>query len=193
MEFAPARLVLAIDENILWSCRPSGLGGTLRKVRLSCTGSASTERGGASVCFDDFSVAQAVPDLPHPKGDPKQDELWLLGGDQLFGNVARATGSMIQLRDAFGPRSLSWSEVRGIYFRQQAAPPRTAGAKLVRVWLRPGSGLEPDVLNGTVQRLDAQRLVLDYEFLGRVEIDRKRLHRMKALADEPHENDRRGP
>ena len=208
MEFSPARLVLAIDEDILWSCQPSGLGGTLGKVRLSCIGSPLTlpsppadggegrvrgERRGAGVCFDDFSVARAVPDLPHAKGDSGQDELWLLGGDQLFGDVVRATGGMIQLRGAFGPRSFRWGEVRGIYFRQQAVPPRQAGASRVRVWLRPGSGLEPDVLNGTVRRLDAQRLVLDHELLGRVEIDRQRLHRMRALVDERLRNEGRGP
>jgi hypothetical protein len=193
LEFGPARLVLSIDEAILWSRRPSGLRGTLRKVRLSCAGSPAAAQGGAGVCFDDFSVARAVPDLPHAKGDPQQDELWLLGGDQVFGNVVRATKDMIQLQGAFGSRSFRWGDVRGIYFRQQAAPPRPAGAALVRVWLRPGSGLEPDVLNGTVRRLDGQRLILDHDLLGRVEIDRKRLQCMRTLAEKHLANEGRGP
>jgi hypothetical protein len=193
MEYSPARLVVSIDDNILLSCRQPGSSGTLRKVRLSCTSSASVNRGRAGAFFDDLSVARAVADLPHPKGDPEQDELWLIGGDQLFGNLVSATAGTIQLRGAYGPRSLSWGEVRGIYFRRPATPTRKAGDKLVRVWLRPGIGLEPDVLNGTVRRLDSQCLVLDHALLGQVEIDRRRLHRMRALAEEPFENENRAP
>lgn len=178
MEFSSDRLVLSLDDDILVSCRQPRSGGALRNVRLCCTQHASSPRGNAEALFDDFSLALAVPELPHPKGDPEQDEIWLLSGDQLFGHVLDGTAATIQLRGSFGSRVLRWSEVRAIYFRQAGTSvPKPAG-KRVRVWLRPGIGLEPDVVEGTVRRLDAHHLGLRHAVLGDLEIDRKRLHRL---------------
>jgi hypothetical protein len=179
MEFGSDTLVLSIDDAILLSCRQPAAGGALRKVRLRCT--VRTSESGGEVFFDDFSLARAVPDLPHLKTDSEQDELWLLSGDQLFGDVADATGGKIRLRAGFGSRSISWGDVRGIYFRQ-SGPTRKPDSKMVRLWLRSGIGFEPDVLEGVVRRLDKHRLVLSHEALGELEIERKRLHRLKALA-----------
>ncbi len=99
----------------------------------------------------------------------------------MFGDVADATGGKIRLRAGFGSRSISWGEVRGIYFRQSGTT-RKPDSKMVRIWLRSGIGFEPDVLEGVVRRLDKHRLVLSHEVLGELEIERKRLHRLKALA-----------
>jgi hypothetical protein len=184
IEFSRDMLLLSIDDMILLSCRQPGSGGALRKVRLSCgkPTRGTGERG--EVFFDDFALAKAVPELPHPKGDPDQDEIWLLSGDQLFGYVVDATGGTIQLRGSFGPWSISWGEVRGIYFRRSGPRSRKPQNNTVRIWLRPGIGFESDVLEGTVRRLDAHRLILGHEFLGDLEIDRKRLLRLRMVATE---------
>lgn len=182
LEFGPDTLLLSIDEEVLWFCRKPGSGGSLRTVRLSCTPRPSQTKGVGEVCFDDFSVARAVPDLPHPKGDSDQDEVWLLSGDQWFGEIAEATGGRIQLRARFGSRSLNWGDVRGIYFRQSTLAARKPDSKAVRVWLRSGIGFEPDILDGIVRRFDRQHLVLSHEVLGELEIDRQRLHRIRLSA-----------
>jgi hypothetical protein len=179
LEFSLDMLVISIDDAVLLSYRRPGAGGTLHKVRLTCTGVPSGTRGTSEVFFDHFAVAQTVPELPHPKGDPEQDEVWLLSGDQLFGTVAEATASRVRLRGSFGSRTVRWSELRGIYFRPSSLLVRKPDHMGVRVWLRPGSGFEPDVLDGTVRRLDKDYLVLGHDVLGELQIDRKRLHRMR--------------
>jgi hypothetical protein len=175
VEFSLDQLVLSIDEDILLSFRQPGSGGSLRKVRLSCAG--------GEVFFDDFSLAKTVSELKHPKGDPDQDEVWLVSGDQLFGKVVDAAEGQIQLHALFGPRILRWSDVRGIYFRQAAPPIRKPGRNKVRVWPRPGTGFEPDILDGSVLLLDQRRLVLRHGDLGELEIDRRRLHRVRVLQE----------
>jgi hypothetical protein len=183
MEFSLDALVLSIDDDVLWFCRQAGSGGALRKVCLSCRALPLGNGENGPVFFDDFSLARAIPERSHPKGVPTEDELWLLSGDQLFGTVTDATGGRIQLRAGFGPRTMSWSEVRGIYFRQADALTRKPDCKTVRVWLRSGVGFEPDVLDGTVRSLDPHCLVLSHQSLGELEIDRKRLHRMRSHSD----------
>src|SRR5262249_1117878 len=136
------------------------------------------------IYFDDFSLAQPLPWLPHPKGDPEQDELWLLSGDQVFGKLTRATAHGIQLQGAFGPRIVRWGDVRGIYFRSPTSPSTPMPGNSVRIWLRSATGWEPDVLDGTVQALDAHHLILVHEQLGRLEIDRPRVRRVRSLAAE---------
>src|SRR5207244_11945065 len=172
LEFSSETLLLSIDDAILLSCRQPAAGGALRKVRLSCP--VRTAESGAEIFFDDFSVARAVPDLPHPKTDSEQDELWLLSGDQLFGDITDATGGNIRLRAGFGSRTIRWGDVRGIYFRPSSTA-RKPDSKMVRLWLRSGIGFEPDVLEGVVRRFDKHRLVLSHEVLGELEIERKRL------------------
>lgn len=182
VEFSLDTLALSIDDEVLWSCRQLGAGGALRKVRLSCTRLPSNAVGDGEVFFDDFSLARAVPDLPHPKSESEQDELWLLSGDQLFGDIVDVSGGLIRLHASFGQKNLSWGEVRGIYFRQSGPQRRAPDRMRVRIWLRSGISFEPDVLDGIVRRLDKEHLVLSHEVLGELTIDRKRLHRLRLLA-----------
>jgi hypothetical protein len=183
IEFNIDQLVLSIDGDILLSFRQPGSGGSLRKVGLSCAGLASTAGPSGELFFDDFSLAKTVPELTRPKGDPEQDEIWLVSGDQLFGKVVNAAEGKIQLHALFGGRAISWSDVRGIYFPLSGPLTRKLGQTSVRVWLRPGIGYEPDMLEGNVLLLDKRRLVLRHEILGELEIDRKRLHRLGLRAE----------
>lgn len=182
LEFGQDQLVLSIDDAVLLSCRQPGSGGALRKIRLACIGLPPGTSGGSEVYFDDFSLARAVPELKHPEGDSEQDEVWLVSGDQLFGKVVDATENKIHLHALFGLRTLPWSDVRGVYFRLSNPVTRKREQESVRVWLQPGTGLEPDILDGSVVLFDNRRLVLRHEVLGELEIDRKRLHRLQPLS-----------
>ena len=71
--------------------------------------------------------------------------------------------------------------MRGIYFRQSSVPDRKPNNRQVRVWLRPGIGFDPDVLDGTIRRLDKDHIVLTHDVLGELQIDRKRLHRIRVM------------
>src|SRR5579871_5417803 len=179
MEFNLDTLVISIDDEVLWFCRQPQGGGSLRTVRLSRTASAAGREG--EICFDDFSLAQAVSERPHPKSHSDQDELWLLSGDQMFGDVVEEPDHRIRLRTHYGPQAYRWGEVREICFRQFGAAAQKPDGKSVRVWLRSGISYEPDALDGTIQRLDPHRLVLRHAVLGEVEFERTRLHRLRLL------------
>ena len=124
-----------------------------------------------------------MPELTHPKGDTEQDEIWYVSGDQLFGNVVDAADGKVQLHALFGPRSINWSDVRAMYFRQSGPSPRKPQRNRVRIWLDPGTGFEPDILEGSVTLLGERRVVLRHEVLGELEIDRGRLNRLRLLAE----------
>jgi hypothetical protein len=179
VKFTATSLLLTVDDEVLWSGRRRE-GGSLQKVRLACVAAGDQPAGGA-VCFDDFGLAQAVASRMHPQGDPGQDELWLLPGDQLFGQVPRANPRTIQLQGRLGNRAINWAAVRGVYFRKPSPASTQTRTARVRIWLRSGIGVEPDVLEGVVQTLDQRRLLLRHALLGEVEIERKRVHRLRWL------------
>jgi hypothetical protein len=179
VDFTPSSLLVTVDEAVLWYSRQRGPSGPLRNVRLA---RAAAESGAcAEVAFDDFRLARAVETLPHKIEDVAQDELWLLAGDQLFGNVVRADRRGIDLEGRFGPRQVGWGEVRGVHLRQEIPPPRITQGEHVRLWLRAGSDGLLDQIEGAVETLTKDRLVLQHAALGRVELDRGRLHALRGV------------
>jgi hypothetical protein len=132
-----------------------------------------------AVQFRALSVAQAVPQLPRQEGDPGQDELWLITGDQLLGSVKRASRHALEWQMRSTVRTYNWSRVRGIYFKQVPPLNLPAPSERVRVWLRSGLGGEPDNVVGEVSALDGKQLILQHRVLGKITISRTRLHRLR--------------
>jgi hypothetical protein len=127
------------------------------------------------------SLVQTVKPLPRPLVDPTQDEVWLLGGDQLFGRLTRADGRTVTLEGRFGKRELTWGEVRGVFPRRQAEPPATTEGEHVRVRCDSGAASDPDELVGVVSALDDSQLTLRHPLLGEMKIERGRLCEMRWL------------
>jgi hypothetical protein len=178
IEFAPHRLVVSIDDQLLWVGR-RGPGGALRQIRLACAaGAGKGDRRGA-IWFDDFSLARMEEPLRHYRADPSQDELWLRSGDQVLGKVKRADARTIVLSGGFRARTWNWGEVRGVFLRQQRSLPRTTRGEHVKVWVRTGKGSLPDRLTGPVRDLDDRRLTLGDPVLGDLEIDRGRVRKLR--------------
>jgi hypothetical protein len=180
VEFSPGSLVVTSDETVLWYSRRQGPGGALQQVRLGCTAAGNGDTGGAAV-FDDFSVARAVAELRHQDADPAQDEVWLLSGDQVLGQVPRADRRGVEVRGVFGNRKLDWGEVRGVFLRRQPAPGQKREGESVRVWLRGESGAPADELEGVVRQLDERSLTLVHPVLGEQKIERGRLQRLRGV------------
>jgi hypothetical protein len=137
-----------------------------------------------SVAWTDFVVERSVADHRRPPGDSRQDELWLAGGDLVFGQVVKAGVKAIQLKGRFGLRRFAWTELRGWYLpptKAVAAPPGRGPA--VRVWLR--SGLRPvlDQLEGELTAMDAKQLILRHPHLGELTIPRSVVARIRPLAE----------
>jgi hypothetical protein len=181
MYFSAASLLVTVDEAVLWYSRRHGPGGPLRKVRLACIALPSGGAARGEVLFDDFGVARAVDRLLHRFEEPGRDELWLLHGDQLFGDIVQADRRAIHLRGSFGLRTFAWSEVRGIFLRRPTPAPQTTDGEHVRLWLHSGYGSDFDELEGTLQALDERRLKLHHPVLGELTIDRGRLRELRRL------------
>jgi hypothetical protein len=178
LEFSERIISVAIDEDILWtSSRPAP--GLLRTIRLACVPRSEEGMLRGNVWFDDFSLARSMRDAPRPDGDPTQDELWLLSGDQLFGRVLRADRSAIGLQRTPGTRPYQWGSIRGIFFRQPMAPRQKGDNQAVRLWLRSGLDTEADELVGQIRFLDSSRMRLKHPALGEVEFSRSYLHRLR--------------
>jgi hypothetical protein len=175
VEFSADSLEVLVDDLVLFAGRGRGPGGPLRQCRVVREGGKNS---GGQLWFDDWNVARRVEDLPHPEGDPGQDEVWLASGDQLFGSVPKADRRAIELHARFGNRSMSWAEVRGLWLREAKFSAPVIPGEQVRLRLRPVDGFEPDRLDGVVESLDRERLVLRHALLGKVVLPRERLHRL---------------
>lgn len=179
VEFSPGKLLVTVDDAVLWYSREKGPGGPLREVRLMCVAAKGAIRG--AVAFDEFTLTRAVDLLERPTQTSSQDEVWLASGDQLFGRLTRLDRRELEVEGGFGRRGLSWDEARGVFLRPAALPTATTEGAQVHVWLRPAAGSEPDELEGVLHMLDERRLTLRHPALRDVEIDRARLLRLKPL------------
>jgi hypothetical protein len=180
VEFCRQSVLVSLDDLILWSSN-IGQDAALSAVRLDCAAHVEDGPIEGAVWFDDFTLARAIEDLPHHAADPRQDEVWLVSGDQLFGDVVRADRRAIELSARFGKRTLAWGDVRGLSLRQSREPGPNADAGQVRVWLRAPVDTEPDQLVGDVRALDDRRLTLHHAHLGELDIERKWLSRIAAV------------
>jgi hypothetical protein len=181
VRFQADYLIVGVDDRLLWESAKSGPGGPLRSVRLNCVAREPGATARAAVYFDDLSIVKLVEELRHARGDRNQDELWLLGGDQLFGRVARADRRQIEIHGRFGKRSLPWSALRGFFPKDEATDKQTGEEQQVRVWLRNGFS-ESDELECILRDLDDRQLVLRHAVFGDLTLDRSRLHRLRPRA-----------
>jgi hypothetical protein len=189
VEVTPRRLVIGVDEAVLWSGRGLPGGSPIRRLRLACVGDGASGPRRGAVLFDDFSVARAVENLPRPPADPTQDELWSIPGDQLFGEALRADQDRIVFRGAFGTLHLGWGDFRGIYFRRRATgtgkPTVSSGepsGEVARITLCSGAAPDPDEIEGVVRALAPSRMILEHRDLGKLAIDRGRLQRLRMVS-----------
>jgi hypothetical protein len=180
LDFTAGSLRIGVDDDALWWALAPGPGGPLRQVRLACVTAQGTPTG--RVVLANFVLERAVREWPHLRGDPGQDELWLAGGDQLFGRVVRADSGSIELKGRFGARRFDWAHLRGWFPRRHADRPAVPRAPVVRVGIR--SGLRPaeDILEGTLTALDTRQVKLRHPLLGEVVIERARVAWLRPVS-----------
>jgi hypothetical protein len=181
LRFAPAYLLLGVDGQLLWDAGQRGPGGSLRKLRLACEAAGGAESVQGEVYFDDVIITRAIDPLPHRSDDVAQDEVWLLSGDQLFGQLLHADRRRVALQTRAGRQTFPWSEVRSLFLRRAALTPQTTDGEHVRIRLASDADGEADELEGVLTALDARRLVLRHPRLGEVAIARSRLQELRGL------------
>lgn len=171
--FSAGSLRLTVDDEVLWYTLDAGPGGALTQARLVCQDLDRPGKVTGGVAFSEFALERAVDESRHPPGDPRQDELWLDGGDQLFGQVVAVDASGVEMKGKFGTRRYAWPDLRGWFPRPgQKAPPLKDG---VRAGIRGGLRATEDVLEGTLIALDARQVRLRHAVLGGLTLPRDRV------------------
>ncbi len=177
VQFGRRSLRVLLDEQALWYNLERGPGGSLLRVRLVREG--GDDRG--SLALSAFAVARAVDEAVRPPGEPGQDEVWLATGDQLFGRLVQADNRSLTIQGRYGKRTLPWTAVRGVYFREQAGPAPARAGTGVRLFLHNGLTPEPDLLEGELLDLDGERLKLRHASLGELNLPRRWLKQLQPL------------
>jgi hypothetical protein len=180
IRFRADYLLIGIDNKLLFESDKKWRSQGLRAVRLACVAKPGEEAMRGAVSFDDLAIARPLEELHHENSDPTQDECWLVGGDQLFGQVPRADGKEVEIHGRFGKRMLPWSSLRGFFPKSAAVEPTTSDGAHVRVWLDNGFP-QADELEGVLHALDGRKMVLHHPIIGEVTLDRSRLRKLRPL------------
>src|SRR5262249_23624783 len=150
VRFTRSSLRVTHDADVLWHTLKEGPGGLLERVSLRCVAldTPGTARGG--VAWTAFTLERAVDERPHPPAEAGQDELWLAGGDQLFGRVVGMDSRAVRLKGRYGVRTVAWADLRGCFFAEGGHKPRPLPGPRVRLSLDSGLAPEGDVLDGVL-------------------------------------------
>jgi len=181
IRYGPQSLALLCDDQVLWYNLERGPSTPPRQIRMSCDPEAGLPAVRGTVGFRELTVLAAVEELRRPPGDPEQDEVWLVSGDQLFGQVLQADRRGVVLQTGGGKRTLSWAKVRGCFFRHEPGRGKDTERAQVRLEFRSGLGAEVDRLEGVLTGLTAERLTLRHVLLGEVVLERGRMERLTPL------------
>jgi hypothetical protein len=184
VQFAPRRLRVTCDEDVLWYNLDEGPGQPLAQVTMACQRlpDGETVRGG--VAWSEFGIERAVVEHPRPPVDPAQDEVRLLEDDQLFGRILQADRHTLQIEGRFGKRTLAWTQLSGCSFRRSERSTKENTTAKVRLLVRSGLCPEEDVLEGDILALDERRLVLRHALLGEVTLQRGWVRELRPLPDD---------
>jgi hypothetical protein len=176
VQFSATALRVLIDDEVLWHSLKKGPGGRLVRWTIACRAQEPERAVQGKIVFRDFSLHRAIDEFRHPAGDPRQDEVWLLDGDQLFGRFMRADRQGVVIEGRFGRRVLPWTRIRGVFPRERehVAPLR----ERVRLWLDNGFDSQPDLIEGVVRSLDDRGCVLRHADLGEITLERGRIRRV---------------
>lgn len=177
--FMTGSVRIVADDAVVWYTLTEGPGGALRQVRLTCLPANGASVRGA-VRFAHLTLESAAPWPRRPPAEPRQDELWLASGDQVFGRVTHADADGLDLQARHGRHHFAWSELLGWYPRRVAPVTSLPGTR-VRLELHSGMRPERDVLVGTLIGLDSRQAVLRHPLLGELTLPRANLASLRVL------------
>jgi hypothetical protein len=179
--FRNDRALLSIDgDELARGGPPSGPLVELR-IRTETSGKA-TGPDGLALLVADLNVVRLFEPSSGSEIDPAQDELRLVEGDQIWGQLTLANddGPTLLVDERHVP--FSWSEVAGIYFARVPAVAKVVEGPIARVEWSPEPGSdELDSLEGAIVDLTEDWLVFDAPYLGHVRIPLGRIRRLKPM------------
>ncbi|MBX6313670.1 MAG: hypothetical protein IRY99_12240 [Isosphaeraceae bacterium] len=183
VRFDPKRTDLIVDGNEL--AHGQGPGGPLVEIRLaSQTSGQSPAPEGLAAYLDDLRLSRRVEPVGRMEVDPAQDEVRLVSGDQIFGQIQAADPEHIILKMAGRSVTLGWAEVSGLYFRRAPAVSAPVEGLLVRADWRSAPGAEDratDSIEGALIAASDAAFLLATPYAGTLTIPRDRMSRLQVL------------
>lgn len=184
IRFGPDQTEISVDGNDL--AHGKGPGGPLQEIRLASFASGKgDDPGGIAIHFDDLRLVRFADEVTGLEVDPSQDEI-RLGGDQVFGQILRASAERVAFRVDREELSLPWSTVSGLIFRRQAATSRWIDGLIVLADWRaaPGNDMRDlDQAEGALVSLTDAVATLETPYSTTpLTISRDRLRKIKVLS-----------
>ena len=180
LRFGPDAAELAVDGDSL--AHGKGPSGPLVEIRIGSAvrGLVARPASGAFAFVDDLRLVRFATGLSTDEVDPGQDEVRLVGGDQVFGSLARGDSSGVEV-EVFGKLvSLPWTHVAAVRFRADPRPSRVVEGLLTRLEWRSAPGDDPkdvDAVEGALVAADAASFAIETPYAGRVSVPRDRVVR----------------
>lgn len=182
----PQQLLMFLDEQSLATgtlaeCHLRELRVSTARIPLPAAAPQAADKADAPLWIDDLRVQQPVPSLPTPLLSRKQDLLWLREGEELFGEMISLDRRELEFKGVFGTRTVPWSDVRGVWFRERTPPAREIRGLFSRIEFAHRLGAPPDAtdaLRAALSSVTAETIRLDHPQLGRLEIPLREVDRI---------------
>jgi hypothetical protein len=180
VEFTSDRLLVLIDDYVLWSSLRKAAPGALAECRLACEAPAD-KAVATAVRFDDFVMSGPFAEpKPTEPGDPSQDDVVSLDGDETFGAIIDLAPLRIVQEGRSAKQVHDWRSVRELLIRRGALVEQATSGDHVRLRLRAGAGQREEI-EGAIVALDGDRLKLAHAFLGELTIPIARIDELRPL------------
>jgi hypothetical protein len=181
--FGPGRTDLAVDGDEL--AHGNAPGGALVEIRLASQTTGKSEPPETLAAhLDDLRLWRFAEPAGRLEVDPSQDEVRLVGGDQLFGRIESADSDRVAVVVDGRKAQVGWGEVAGLYFRRAPAPSALVEGLLVRLEWRSEPGADArdaDRVEGTLMAVSDAAFTLATPYAGTLSIPRDRLRRLQVL------------
>ena len=180
LRFGPNQTEVAVDGKEL--AHGKGPDGPLVTIRLASSGPAQTKAPNALAGhFDDLQLIRFAEPPDSFELDIAQDEVRLVMGDQLYGEIQQSDGERVSMTVDGEPISLAWSDVSGLYFRRVPAAGTVVEGLLARLEWRTSPGEEPDNVDfaeGAIVSVSDKNVTLATPYSGMLSVPRERVRRL---------------
>jgi hypothetical protein len=186
-QLAPDRVTMLIDDGVL--AHGQAALGRLRSLRLALrsTDEAAARLDGvdAAAFVDDVQIAASVAAATEWFPAQRQDDVLLVTGDQVFGQIQSASREEVVIRADFGSYATPWRRLQELHFASQPCPVRELAGQRVRIEFAPAGSASPrgepnDVLVGVLADLDDASIHLKHPHLGAVRVPRDQMREMEV-------------
>ncbi len=170
---------VGVDGNEL--AHGKGFSGPLIEVRLASVQNdkaVKTPEETLAGHLDDLRLIKFSETVGGLEIDVSQDEVRLIGGDQIFGEIRGADSEHVKLSVDGSLAKLSWGEITGLFFRRVSTPGAPVEGILASAEWRASSSDDPldlNVMEGAVVGLSSETLRLATPYAGTLTIPRERI------------------